>query len=109
MIDFSDISVPVLPDGSSFFTGSFPLPDDHWLYAPPCESWDEARDCVADRPIPFLTHNDRQKIINAVQYAIRAATNRGQIQDFDPDALVQNAVVAICGNYNTSCNVANLA
>ena len=34
-----------LPDGSVFFVGSFPLPKDHWLYAPNCAEWDVRRAC----------------------------------------------------------------
>lgn len=29
-----DNQVTVLPDGSAFATASWPLPKDHWLYAP---------------------------------------------------------------------------
>ena len=88
-----------LPDGSGFFVASFPLPKTHWLYAPRCEQWDSERDTVADQPRPILTHAQRQEVIAAVRYAIRASTRNGEDIDFDPDALVQNAVVALCGFY----------
>lgn len=88
-----------LPDGSGFFTASLPLPKTHWLYAPRCQQWDNERDTCADQPRPILTHAQRQEVIAAVRYAIRAATRNGESMDFDPDALVQNAVVALCGPY----------
>lgn len=87
----------LLPDGSAFFVASFPLPKDHWLYAPRCSEWDEARDTIADQPLPILTHRQQHAVINAGRYALRAATMCGQEQDFDPDALIQNLVVALCG------------
>lgn len=98
---------PVLPDGSSFFTASFPLPTDHWLYAPLCAQWDHDRDCTADRPHPILTHHQRDAVIAGVRYAIRAATMNGAEKDFDPDALVQNAVVALCGPYSALSRLPN--
>lgn len=89
----------VLPDGSAFFTASFPLPKDHWLYAKGTDGWDSERDCNPDLPMPILTHEQRAEVIAAVRYAIRGATMNGRETDFDPDALVQNAVVALCGFY----------
>lgn len=89
----------VLPDGSAFFTASLPLPESHWIYAPRAEGWDNKRDCMPDQPDPILTHEQRGAVITAVRYAIRAATMCGQDMDFDSDALVQNAVVALCGPY----------
>jgi uncharacterized coiled-coil protein SlyX len=91
--------VTVLPDGSAFFIASFPLPKDHWLYAPTCEGWDNERDTSADTPYPILTHAQGDAVIAAVRYAIRGATMNGKESDFDPDALVQNAVYALCGPY----------
>jgi hypothetical protein len=92
------MTVTVLPDGSAFATGSFPLPKDHWLYAPRSE-WDNERDTFAETPHPILTHAQRDAVIAAVRYAIRGATICGQEMDFDPDALVQNTVYALCGPY----------
>jgi hypothetical protein len=86
-----------LPDGSGFFVASLPLPEDHWLYAP--REWDQIRENYADLPVPILTHAQREAVIAAVRYAIRGATMCRQETDFDPDALVQNAVVALCGPY----------
>lgn len=94
------VSVPtVLPDGSAFFTASLPLRPDHWLYEARPEGWDSVRDCSPDQPRPILTHAQRGAVVTAVRYAIRAATMCGKEMDFDPDALVQNAVVALCGPY----------
>jgi hypothetical protein len=95
------MNTPILPDGSSFFTGSFPLPADHWLYAKPVEGWDDVRNCSPERPLPILTEQLRPQVVAALRYAIRAATQNGKIEDFDPDALVQSAVVALCGNYGS--------
>lgn len=97
----------VLPDGSAFFTASLPLPKGHWLYEPRCEAWDSARDTTADAPHPILTHRQRSAVTNAIRYAIRGATMNGADMDFDPDALVQNAVYALCGPFGktTACMV----
>ena len=91
--------VMILPDRSAFGVMSFPLPDDHWLYAP-----NEYRDGEyepIDLPKPILTHELRDAVVAAVRYAVRGATMMGQETDFDPDALVQNAVYALCGPYTT--------
>ena len=91
--------VTILPNGSAFGVMYFPLPDDHWLYAP-----NEYRDGEyepIDLPKPILTHALRESVVAAVRYAVRGATMRGQETDFDPDALVQNAVYALCGPYTT--------
>lgn len=86
----------VLPDGSGFFTAKFPLPESHWLYAPRVE-WDNERDTFAELPIPILTHDNCAAVVAAIRYAIRGATMCGQDMDIDPDSLVQNACVALCG------------
>lgn len=88
--------VTVLPDGSGFLTASLPLPKDHWIYAPRSE-WDDERDNYAETPKPILGPQDREAVKTAVRYAIRSATMCGKEIDFDPDALVQNAVYALCG------------
>ena len=87
----------VLPDGSAFFTASFPLPKDHWLYAPQCDKWDDVRGTRADTPYPILGTIHRESVIKALRYAVRGATMCGKEMDFDPDALVLNAVYALCG------------
>lgn len=96
-IDVTNISV--LPDNSAFTVASMPLPKDHWLYAPCCEDWDETRDVRSDTPRPILTHELRPQVIAALRYAIRGATANGADIDLDPDAMVQNAVYALCGPY----------
>lgn len=89
--------VMILPDGSAFGVMSFPLPSDHWLYAP--NKYRDGEDEPIDLPKPILTHVMRDAVVAAVRYAVRGATMRGQENDFDPDALVQNAVYALCGPY----------
>ena len=92
-------AVTVLPDGSAFAVMSYPLPKDHWLYA------DRQYNDGADEPVelgrPILTHEMRDAVVSAVRYAIRGATNCGKEVDFDPDALVQNAVYALCGPFTS--------
>jgi hypothetical protein len=72
-----------LPDGSGFFTASYPLPEDHWLFSD-----------IADA-LPIEASDPEKKQQEAARYAIRAATNNGKIVDFDPDAMVQNFLVAM--------------
>ena len=88
----------VLPDGSAFSVMSLPLPEDHWLYAPREYASDSAEEPV-ELPQPILTHEQRASVVSAIRYAIRGSTNCGKDSDFDPDALVQNAVYALCGPY----------
>ena len=92
----------VLPDGSGFFTASLSLPADHWLYMPRDEGWDSERDCNPELPQPILSHTQRTEVVAAIRYAIRSATMQGTEMDFDPDAIVQNAVVALCGFYGSA-------
>lgn len=78
-----------LPDGSGCFVASFPLPEDHWLYAeeplePPEKTMEDDKEV-------------RANIREAVRWALRAATFNGRDMDFDPDAVVLNAVFALCG------------
>jgi hypothetical protein len=87
----------ILPDDSAFFLGSFPLPKDHWLYAPQCPTWDNMRDTSADTPLPILNNSHREAVKAAIRYAVRGATMNGKDMDFDPDALVLNAAYALCG------------
>lgn len=89
----STSDVTVLPDGSAFFTASFPLPRDHWLYA-------QER---SEPPMPWRVglgakRNElADQVRAAARYAIRASTMNGRDPDFDPDALVQNMVVGLLG------------
>lgn len=93
----TDNEVTILPDGSAFAVMSFPLQKEHWIYAP-WEYRDGEHEPV-ELPKPLLTHADRETVVAAVRYAVRGATLRGQETDFDPDALVQNAVYALCRPY----------
>jgi hypothetical protein len=83
-----------LPDGSGFAVMSFPLPKDHWLTK---EGYDNP-------PMPFrmgMSDPRREewaaKIREAARYAIRASTDNGKIDDFDPDAMVQNFTTGMLG------------
>lgn len=87
----------ILPDGSGFGTMSFPLPKDHWIYKE--REYEDGAIEPNDLPAPILTHSFRRQVIAAIRYAVRSATNCGKEDDFDPDALVQNAVYALCGHY----------
>lgn len=87
----------VLPDGSAFAVASFPLPKDHWLYAE--REYDPGSDEPKELPPPILTHAQRANVVAAIRYAVRGATMCGKESDFDPDALVQNAVYALCGPF----------
>ncbi len=87
----------ILPDGSAFAVGSFPLPQDHWLYAP--HEYEPGADEPKELLAPILTHAQRNEVVAAVRYAVRGATMCGKEPDFDPDALVQNAVYALCGPF----------
>lgn len=86
--------MPELPDGSGFFTASFPLPKDHWLY----------KEGHNEPPMPFRMGTDHphreawaDAITKAAKHAIRASTMNGKIVDFDPDAMVQNFVIGMLG------------
>ena len=96
-----ELSAPtILPDGSGFGTLSLHLPKDHWLYAE--REYEEGAIEPKDLPAPILTHALRQQVIDAIRYAVRASTNCGKEENFDPDAMVQNAVYALCGPYNSA-------
>lgn len=82
-----------LPDGSGFFTMSFPLPKDHWIYA------DGHNDPPAPMRIGAGAERDRlaAQVRAAAKYAIRASTMNGKESDFDPDAMVQNMIIGLLG------------
>lgn len=83
--------VTVLPDGSAFMVASAPLPKDHWLYEPRVyPDW-------STQPA-LIDVGQRAAVITALQYAVKGATRDGQDLDFDPDALVLNALYALKGN-----------
>ena len=96
----ADNNCTILPDGSAFAVASFPLPKDHWLYAP--REYDVDAENPKELPSPILTHALRAEVVSAIRYAIRGATMCGKETDFDPDALVQNAVYALCGPYGSA-------
>lgn len=83
------------------FVASFPLPADHWLYAPQAP-WDAARDESSECPLPVLAVSLRDAVIAAARYAIRGATACGTEPDFDPDALVINLCYALFGPANST-------
>lgn len=87
----------VLPDDSAFGVISYPLPEEHWLYTQ--REYAPGADEPTDLPAPILTHALREHVVAAIRYAVRASTNCGKEPDFDPDAMVQNAVYALCGPY----------
>jgi len=90
-----------LPDGSGAATISYPLPKDHWLTEPGCD----------EPPAPFLIGTEDAPKLNmsrqtwadaikiAAKYAIRASTENGKIDDFDPDAMVRNFIIGMIGFY----------
>lgn len=93
-----ELSEPtILPDGSGFGILSLPLPKDHWIYKE--REYEDGAIEPNDLPAPILTHSFRRQVIAAIRYAVRSATNCGKEDDFDPDAMVQNAVYALCGPY----------
>jgi len=93
-------TVTILPDGSAFAVASFPLPTGHWLYAE--REYEPGAEEPKELPAPILTHEQREAVVAAIRYAVRGATMCGKEPDFDPDALVQNAVYALCGPYTAA-------
>lgn len=88
---------PILSDESTFAVMSMELPADHWLYAQHDNVPPMGLRMGTDHPQRAVM---RDHLVQATQYAIRAATMNGSLTDFDPDALVQNLVVGLLG-YNT--------
>ena len=91
-----------LPDGSGFFTMSFPLPKNHWIY----------KEGHNEPPMPLKMSGDNphreawvELATKVAKYAIRASTMNGKEMDFDPDAMVQNFVVGMLGYYSTTTNI----
>lgn len=98
--------ITILPDGSAFSVISLPLPDDHWLFAEPESGYEKP-------PMPMRIGTDdprrsemKEMLQQAGRYAIRAVTSNGEIDDFDPDALIQNLIIGMLG-YNTSDGVSS--
>jgi hypothetical protein len=83
-----------LPDGSGFFTASFPLPKNHWIYAEHDNVPPMGLRCGTVHPL----HNElSEKVCAAARYAIRCSTMNGREDDFDPDALERNMLVGLLG------------
>lgn len=77
--------------------------DTRWKWGEFMQSMEALRaalDEPVELPTPVLTHVDRDRVVAAIRYAVRGATMCGKETDFDPDALVQNAVYALCGPYS---------
>lgn len=89
--------VTVLPDGSAFAVMSLPLPADHWLTQP--------GDDVPPMPWRMGTSAQRDQLVaditRAARYAVRASTQNGAEDDFDPDAMVRNMVVGLLGYFTS--------
>lgn len=114
-VDF--VSGP-LSDGSGFATISFPLPENHWLYAkgynvPPMPFRMGEKDIsllttftterkTAPAPARMSRHEMADKIREAGKYAVRCATINGTEMDFDPDAMLQNLVVGMIGYWTAN-------
>jgi hypothetical protein len=105
----TEVSGP-LPDDSGFAIMSMPLPKDHWsLVDPEKPNVPPMRFRMGERARIFidgfgnefesgLTRQDFAQIIReAGRYAYRCATMNGKEPDLDPDALIQNLVVALLG------------
>lgn len=81
-----------LPDGSGFATAKFPLPENHWLY-------EDTKFGDYDGKALLNPETDRHEFHARCKEAIRRATVSGKDMDFDPDALVQNLSVLVCGQF----------
>ena len=95
-VDGTIEEVGALPDGSGFATMSLALPKDHWLY----------KDEVNDPPAPLrmgVNNPLRKPLSDAIRevarYAVRSATMNGRVDDYDPDAMVQNFITGMLGYY----------
>lgn len=99
----SSDKVTVLPDGSAFSTLVLPLPKDHWIYG---EKDREDEHGFEPPPMTYrlgTEHFERkeweERLRVAGRHAIRCATMKGKEMDFDPDALIQNLIVAVLGYF----------
>lgn len=105
--DGGDVCVR-LPDGSGFMTASLPLPASHWLYrkrgnVPPMGLRTGTHQTVAvlttdSGGTRVLKRSEAEALIKrAARFAARASTMNGTMEDWDPDALVQNMVIGLLG------------
>ncbi len=85
--------VVLLHDGSGFATMSTPLPKDHWLYER-CDEPPAPLRMGKDNPMRAPIEAELREI---GRYVARSISMSGQDNDFDPDALLQNLVVAVLG------------
>lgn len=99
----TDIDAILGPAGEilAFMTASLPLPPHHWLYGPQSDDppapvyvaiIDEGRLQRLDTP------DARDRIVDAVRWALKAATLNGGDMVLDPDAVVQNVCYALLGD-----------
>ncbi len=87
-----------LPDGSGFMIGSFPLPEDHWIYNTNTDSPNISINIKSENEIIIITRKEfEQALKEAGKYAICTATMNGKEMDFDPDALLQNLFIGMFG------------
>lgn len=64
-----------------------------WLY-----NTDECDGCGEAPPKLFeRTLENRARLLEAARWAVRATTDCGRIDNYDPDALVLNIIYAMCG------------
>lgn len=115
-----------LPDGSGFAVMSIPLPKNHWAIqqteeyeTPPMVFRMGSRDrfsCGVERSTDTRNPLDagimhgmtmtREGFANVIReagkYAYRASTMQGKEPDLDPDALLQNLVVAFLGYWTAN-------
>jgi hypothetical protein len=101
----TDIDAILGPVGEipAFMTASLPLPPHHWLYSP------QSDDPPAPVHVAIIdegqlqrldTPTARDRIVDAVRWALKAATLNGGDVVLDPDAVVQNVCYALLGDQN---------
>jgi hypothetical protein len=87
-----------LGDGSGFATMSMPLPEDHWLYEKDANGWAPPPPYTLLAGKATLTRRYLEDQVQpAIRYGVKAATMDGREDDFDPDALVRNALNGLFG------------
>src|SRR3990167_3556605 len=94
-------SIDICPDGHGNAVISYPLPKDHWLTRPGSnEPPMPLRVGTMDAPRLGMTRKMwADAIKEAAKYAVRASTENGKIDDFDPDAMVRNFIIGMIGFY----------
>jgi hypothetical protein len=95
-----DNEVTILPDGSAFAVVEMALPADHWLYSRDIEGFVEPPPMTIRAGTASIYRKELvTKITQAARYAVRASTACGKVQDFDPDAMVQNMIIGLVGYF----------